>query len=251
MAYEMRSNNPLFNTATFQDAGAYDAAPANVMTVQGTALKALALSVLVFTAAAWSWNQVLEGGISPGFIIGTAIGGAVVAFITVMKPSIAGWTAPVYAVLEGLCLGAISVFFEKTRYPGIAIQAVGLTGGTLLIMLTLYATRTIRVTEKLTGAIVAATGALALFYLLTMILRLFSIQIPYIHSSGPIGIGFSLFVVGLAAFNLLLDFDAIEQGSNRGAPKNMEWYAAFGLLVTLVWLYIEILNLLRKLSDRR
>jgi uncharacterized YccA/Bax inhibitor family protein len=247
----MRSSNPVFNLGAFSQARGYESAPASMMTVQGTALKALALTVLVFTAAAWSWANVLSGQITPGFMIGTMIGGAVVAFITAFNPKIAAWTSPIYAILEGLCLGAISVFFEHSKYQGIVIQAVGLTAGTLFVMLFVYSTRMIRVTDRLITAVVSATGAICLLYFVTMILGFFGVSIPYIHASGPIGIGFSLFVVGVAAFNLLLDFDQIERGAASGAPKYMEWYGAFGLLVTLIWLYVEFLRLLSKLSDRR
>ncbi|MEO6810935.1 MAG: Bax inhibitor-1/YccA family protein, partial [Isosphaeraceae bacterium] len=143
----------------------------------------------------------------------------------------------------------ISNLFNQ-RYPGIATQAVGLTFGVLFVMLFLYGSRIIKVTQKLVVGIVAATGAVALLYIVTMVLSLFHIQVPFIFGAGPIGIGFSLFVVGLAAFNLLLDFDVIERGAATGAPKYMEWYGAFGLMVTLIWLYLEILRLLAKLQSR-
>ena len=250
LAQAFQSSNPVFASSTFQNFD-YSADRSQVMTVQGTAFKAFALTALTLVAAGWSWSKVIANEMQPGFVIGAGIGGMIVAFITIFKPKIASWTAPVYAVLEGLFLGAISVFFEKAAYQGMAMQAVGLTGGTLFVMLFIYMTGLIKVTEKLTSAIVAATGAIALFYLLTMVLRMFHVEIPYIHSSGPIGIAFSLFVVGLAAFNLLLDFEQIKRGAESGAPKWMEWYSAFGLLVTLVWLYLEILRLLRKISDRR
>ena len=155
-------------------------------------------------------------------------------------------------MLEGLFLGAISNVINQ-RYPGknLASQAVLLTAATLIMMLILYGTRIIRVTQKLTAGIVAATGAVMLVYLASMVLSLFHVTVPVIHSATPLGIAFSVFVVGLAAFNLLLDFDFIERGSSRGMPKAMEWYGAFGLLVTLIWLYLEIVRLLSKLQDRR
>ena len=163
-------------------------------------------------------------------------------------------TAPIYAALEGVFLGALSQIIEMrfhVRYPGIALQAVGLTAGVTFVMLFIYATGLIRVTDKLRSGIVMATGALCLFYLITMVMSFFGAQMPLVWSASPMGIGFSLLVVGLAAFNLLLDFDFIEKAAEYGAPKYMEWYGAFGLMVTLVWLYLEVLRLLRKLADQR
>ena len=178
------------------------------------------------------------------------IGGFIVAMITMFKPTIAPWTSPIYAALEGVLLGAISQFVELRYGGGIALQAVTLTCGVLFIMLFVYATRIIRVTEKLKMGIVVATSALCLFYLVTMLLRLFGMEMPFVFAGGTYGIAFSLFVVGLAAFNLLLDFDFIENASASQAPKYMEWYGAFSLIVTLVWLYLELLRLLAKLRGR-
>ena len=245
----MQTNNPAFNEnllSHFDNAGIRS----TTMSVTGTALKSFLLLGLLMTSAAWSYNEATQGNLGGGLLIGSLIGGAVLAFITIMKPTIAGWTSPVYSVLEGIFLGAISQQFDS-RYPGIAIQAVSLTGGTLFVMLFLYATRIIRVTQQLTTGIIAATGALALVYLVSIVINLFGYHMPMIFDSGPVGIAFSVFVVGLAAFNLLLDFDFIERGSEAGLPKSMEWYGAFGLMVTLVWLYLEVLRLLRKLQDRR
>ena len=167
-------------------------------------------------------------------------------------------TAPIYAAVEGVFLGAISQIVELkygdrvSGAGGIVMQAVSLTGGVLFVMMFVYATRIIRVTEKLQMAIVAATGALALFYIVSMVLSMFGFgTMPVVFTASPMGIGFSLFVVGLAAFNLLLDFDFIEKSAQHEAPKYMEWYGAFGLMVTLIWLYMEILRLLMKLADRR
>jgi uncharacterized YccA/Bax inhibitor family protein len=175
------------------------------------------------------------------------IGGFITAMITIFRPTSSPITAPIYAVLEGMFLGGISAFFEG-MYPGIAIQAVSLTLAVLGVMLFLYKARIIKVTEKLRGGIIAATGAIAVVYLVSWVLSMFNIYLPMIHSSGLMGIGFSLFVVGLAAFNLLLDFDFIEKGARNGAPKYMEWFSAFGLMMTLIWLYLEILRLLSKLN---
>ena len=161
----------------------------------------------------------------------------------------AGITAPIYAVIEGMILGSISAIFEK-NYPGIVIQAVGLTFGVLFCLLMVYKSRLIKVTDNFRLGVVAATGGIALFYFISLALGFFGMRIPFIHESGPLGIGFSLFVVVIASLNLVLDFDFIEKGAEAGAPKFMEWYGAFGLLVTLVWLYIEILRLLSKLRNR-
>jgi uncharacterized YccA/Bax inhibitor family protein len=229
-----------------------------VTTVQGSVAKTfLLLAILSFTAL-WSWNAFGTAQFPRVLLPISALGGFIVAMITIFKPTAAPVTAPIYAALEGVFLGAISKIYDLTygarfqgEYGGIAMQAVMLTCGVMFMMLFIYGTRLIRVTQKLQAGIIAATGALALFYLVTMLLSLFHVQMPLIFSSSPLGIGFSLLVVGLAAFNLLLDFDFIEKAAYVGAPKYMEWYAAFGLMVTLIWLYLEVLRLLAKLSDRR
>jgi uncharacterized YccA/Bax inhibitor family protein len=185
-----------------------------------------------------------------GLMLGGMIGGLVVALITIFKKTAAPVTTPLYGALEGLLLGGLSATFEA-RYPGIVIQAVALTFGTLFALLAAYKSKMIAVTENFRLGLTAATGAICLVYLVGLVLSFFGIRIPLIHESGPVGILFSLFVVGVAAFNLVLDFDFIERGAESGAPKYMEWYAAFGLIVTLVWLYLEILRLLAKLQDRR
>ena len=181
---------------------------------------------------------------------GGAIGGLVLCLVTVLQEGMGGDHRPLYALAEGLFLGAISAMYE-TRFHGIVLQAVLLTIGTLLALLGAYSMRLITATENFRLGVVAATGGILLVYLVTIVLGFFNIQIPYIHGSGIVGIGFSLFVVAIAALNLVLDFDFIEHGCTQGAPKYMEWYGAFGLLVTLVWLYLEILRLLSKLSSRK
>jgi uncharacterized YccA/Bax inhibitor family protein len=230
-----------------------------VTTVQGSVAKTfLLLAILSFTAL-WSWGAFRTERFPMALLPISAIGGFIVAMITIFRPTVAPWTAPIYAALEGTFLGALSQIIESSlnvrfpdgRYQGIAMQAVILTSGVLFFMLFVYQTRLIRVTEKLRAGIVMATGALCLFYLITILLRLFGVAMPLVFSSSPLGIGFSVLVVGLAAFNLLLDFDFIEQGAHYQAPKSMEWYGAFGLIVTLVWLYLEVLRLLRKLADQR
>jgi uncharacterized YccA/Bax inhibitor family protein len=172
------------------------------------------------------------------------------ALVTIFKKTWSSITAPIYALLEGLALGGISAFFEL-RYPGIAFQAVGLTFGTLFVMLLAYKTGVIRATQGFKIGVIAATGGIAVFYLISMVLRaFFHFDVPVLYSSSPWGIAFSLFVVVIAALNLVLDFDMIETGVNGGAPKYMEWYGAFGLMVTLIWLYLEILRLLSKARRR-
>jgi uncharacterized YccA/Bax inhibitor family protein len=221
------------------------------MTVQGTVNKTGVLLLLVLLTAAWTWRIYYTAADSMGiWVLGGAIGGFIVALVTVFKKQWAGVTAPLYALLEGLVLGGISSLMEA-RYPGIVIQAVGLTFGTLFGLLFAYRSGLIKATENFKLGVVAATGGIALVYIATMVLGMFNVRMPYIHESGLIGIGFSLFVVVIAALNLVLDFDFIENGTAQGAPKYMEWYAAFGLMVTLIWLYIEILRLLAKMRSRK
>jgi len=247
----VRTANPALNANTFSGLGvATDAA----MTVQGTVNRTGILLLLLIVSAAWTWDRFLSAGRSldaiGGLIVVGALGGLLVALITVFKRSWAPVTAPVYAVLEGLFLGGISSIFEA-RFPGIVLQAVALTFGTLGGLLLAYKSGLIPVTANFRLGIVAATGGICLVYVVSFVLGLFGIAFPYIHGSGPVGILFSLFVVIVAALNLVLDFDFIERGAESGAPKYMEWYAAFGLIVTLVWLYLEILRLLSKLRSRR
>ncbi|MEM7009483.1 MAG: Bax inhibitor-1/YccA family protein, partial [Thermodesulfobacteriota bacterium] len=193
-----------------------------------------------------------EGGLENAslmyWLYGGLIGGLIFAFITIFKKTWAPITAPIYAILEGLAIGGISAIFEL-QFSGIVFQAVSLTFGTLFAMLVTYRLGLIKVTEKFRMGVVAATGAIFVVYLLSFVLGFFSINVPFIHSGGTIGILFSLFVVVIAALNLVLDFDFIEKGAEHGAPKYMEWYGAFGLIITLVWLYIEFLRLLSKLRQ--
>jgi uncharacterized YccA/Bax inhibitor family protein len=237
----------------------YGASRSTTMTVQGTIGKTFALLAILSATAIWSWSATLNGQLQPVVFPAAGIGGFILAMITIFRPSLSPWTAPVYAAFEGVFLGTLSCLIENSmvdqlghpRYPGIAIQAVSMTAGTLFVMLFVFATRLVRVTDRLRAGIVGATGALCLVYLIAFVASLFGAHVPFINDPTPIGIGFSVFVVGLAAFNLLLDFDFIERGAHSSAPKYMEWYGAFGLMVTLVWLYLEILRLLRKFQDRR
>ncbi|HMD08871.1 MAG TPA: Bax inhibitor-1/YccA family protein [Candidatus Acidoferrum sp.] len=248
MAGFMRTSNPALNEKAFKG----QVVVGEAMTLQGTVNKTGLLLLCVVATAAWTWG--LAHSNTPEVVypwmIGGIIGGFVVALVTIFKKTWSPFTAPMYALLEGLALGGISALFEKT-YPGVAIQAVGLTLGTLFVMLLAYKTGLIRATQGFKIGVIAATGGIAVFYLVEMALSFFlHVQVPAINGSGPWGIAFSLFVIAIAAFNLVLDFDMIETGVNGGAPKYMEWYGAFGLMVTLIWLYLEILRLLGKVRRR-
>ncbi|HEX5871528.1 MAG TPA: Bax inhibitor-1/YccA family protein [Longimicrobium sp.] len=244
----MRTSNPSLNSKTFERA----APGAGVMTIGGTVNKVGILLLLMLVPASYMWNKVLtawEPSQAMGPALIGAIGAFIVAIITVFKKTWAPVTAPLYAVLEGLFLGAISGVMNMA-YPGIAMQAIALTIGTLFTLLLAYRSGLIRATENFKLGVVAATGGIAMLYLVNIVMGFFGARIPFIHESGTVGILFSLFVVVIAALNLVLDFDFIENGAEMGAPKYMEWYAAFGLMVTLVWLYLEILRLLAKLQSR-
>ena len=248
MASLMRTSNPALNEKAFKG----QVAIGDAMTLQGTVNKTGVLLLCVVATAAWTWglsHSPAPEAVYP-WMVGGLAGGFVVALVTIFKKNWSPFTAPIYALLEGLALGGISSIFEKT-YPGVAIQAVGLTLGTLFVMLLAYKTGMIRATQSFKIGVIAATGGIAVFYLVEMVLGMFfHINVPAINGSGPWGIAFSLFVVIIAALNLVLDFDMIETGVSGGAPKYMEWYGAFGLIVTLVWLYLEILRLLGKVRRR-
>ena len=256
----IRSGNPALKESTFLDlgSGTVVSRDAGAMTLNGTVNKTGILLLLSVLTAAFAWTQSVVTGpdgtamVAPGvtiYALGGAIGGFILAMVTVFKKTWSPVTAPLYALVEGFFLGAISAVFEL-KYPGIVFQAVVLTFGTLGALLAAYRSGLIRATENFKLGVVAATGGIALVYLVSMGLRLFGKDIPLIHESGLVGIGFSLFVVVIAALNLVLDFDFIESGVEAGAPKYMEWYGAFGLMVTLVWLYLEFLRLLSKLQSR-
>lgn len=244
----MRTSNPSLNSKTFERA----APGAGVMTIEGTVNKVGILLLLMLVPASYMWNKVLNAW-DPSAAMGTAMlglfGAFIFALITIFKKTWAPVTAPIYAVLEGLFLGAISGVFHQ-KYPGIAMQAIALTIGVLFTLLLAYRSGIIRATENFKLGVVAATGGIAMLYLVNIVMGFFGASIPFIHESGTFGILFSLFVVVIAALNLVLDFDFIEHGAEAGAPRYMEWYAAFGLMVTLVWLYLEILRLLAKLQSR-
>ncbi len=220
------------------------------MTIGGTVSATAVLLVILLMGGGIGWSQVktVDGEVSsiPAWLIIGLIGALGVAILTIFKPKLARFTSPVYALLEGLVLGAISHVYEA-QWNGIVVQAVGLTVAVLSILLFLYATRVIKVTDKLRTGIIAATGAVFVVYLIAIVLRLFGVNVGFLNDGGPMAILFSLIVVGIASANLVLDFDFIERGAAAGAPKYMEWYGAFGLLVTLVWLYLELLRLLGNL----
>ena len=245
----MRTSNPALNDKTWRG---LPYVAGERMTMDGTVNKTGMLLVCSLATAFWTWHLFLAerdpAAVFPLMLLGV-FGGLVFGLVTSFKREWAPVTAPVYALLEGLVLGGLSSLFE-VRYPGIAMEAVCLTFGTLFLMLFLYRSRIIKVTDKLRLGIVAATGAVCLFYFLQMILGFFGMRFMSVYGSGPIGIGFSLIVVGIAALNLVLDFDFIERGVAAGAPKYMEWYGAFGIMVTLIWLYIEMLRLLSKVRSR-
>jgi uncharacterized YccA/Bax inhibitor family protein len=252
------TSNPAFSQDIFAGFEQVYGKPRSMtMTVQGAVGKTCLLLAILSATALWSWNATANGAVAGGAMVLAGLGGFVFAMITIFKPTASPWTAPIYAACEGVFLGAVSQIVElqthvkHPEYGGIALQAVSLTCGVLFVMLFLYGSRLIRVTDKLRMGIIMATGALCFFYLITFVLGFFGVTMPLVFSATPLGIGFSLFVVGLAAFNLLLDFDFIENCARSEAPKYMEWYGAFGLIVTLVWLYLEILRLLSKLADRR
>ncbi len=269
----MRTSNPALNDKVFAPAqtsvidttavagGAFGQGQAppfapvqgEAMTVGGVVEKSAFLLLLLLASAAFGWSQVDQTDLGapqvPGWLLVALLGGLGIAVLTIFKPKLSPYTSPVYALVEGLVVGAISAVYNAS-FEGIVLQAVGLTVGVFAVMLALFALRIIKVTEKLRMGIVAATGAIFLVYMVNIVLSLFGASVPFLHDTGPLGIGISLVIVGVAAFNLLLDFDFIERGVKMGAPRHMEWYGAFGLMVTLIWLYLELLRLLSKLRSR-
>ena len=248
----MRTANPALNSKTFTDIARISDLSRS-MTIQGTISKTLLMLILVLIPAAWTWNLFFNTGnpaaVTP-WLFGGTVGGFIVALVTIFHKEWAVVTAPLYSVLEGLAIGGVSALAEA-EFPGIVIQAVSLTFGTLFCLLLVYKSGLIKATENFKLGVVAATGGIALIYLITLLLGFFGIRVAYIHDSGIIGIGISVFVVIIAALNLVLDFDFIESGASSGAPKFMEWYAAFGLMVTLIWLYLEMLRLIAKIISRK
>ncbi|MDE2052205.1 MAG: Bax inhibitor-1/YccA family protein [Gammaproteobacteria bacterium] len=241
-----RTGNPGLNDRTFASLPRLGIGVEG-MTLKGTVDRSFLLLIVLMVAALWPWSQMASGdvqAVSSTMMLGL-IGGFVLALIISFKATLAPYLAVPYAALEGLAVGGISAVLEQ-RYPGIAIQAVGLTFGVLAVLLFAYRMRWLRATARFRAMVIGATGGIALLYLATMILGFFHVAVPVLNAATPLGIGISLVIVGVAALNLVLDFDLIERGVAGGAPKYMEWYAAFGLMVTLVWLYIEMLRLLSK-----
>ncbi|MCB9285220.1 MAG: Bax inhibitor-1/YccA family protein [Lewinellaceae bacterium] len=235
------SGNPVLSDETYRKAAGV--ATDETMTVRGAVQKSFLLAAVLVVVGVWSFMNA-----NPLFIWVGAIGGLIAVLVAVFKKEWSPVLAPVYAALEGLALGAITAIYAAA-YDGIVFNAITLTVAILLAMLFLYQTRIIKVTDKLRSGIIMATTGIFLVYMVDIVLGFFGVNVPYLHSGGMIGIGISLFIVGVASLNLLLDFDQFEKGEQYGAPKYMEWFSALGLLVTLVWLYLEILRLLSKLRD--
>lgn len=226
------------------------------MTVRGSINKFGFLMLMVIAGAAYTWHLYasFQEQTMSMFMWGGVIGGLITALIISFKPTTARFLAPLYGLLEGFFIGAISAVLNAAfseKYPGLIMQAVGLTFGVALAMFLLYNFRIIRATQRFKSVVFGATAGIAIFYLITLVLRMFNVDLPFMYNASPLGIGISIFIVAIAALNLILDFDMIEQGANAGAPKYMEWYGAFGLLVTMVWLYIEILKLLSRFASSR
>jgi len=247
-----KSGNPALNQKFFQKSLQVD--QSEVMTERGTLNKFGLLFLLVLASSSFTWSAFYQGTNVFPWIIISAIVGLILAFVISFRPMWSAYLVPVFGLVEGVFVGGISAYYNfafAEKAPGLVMQAVGLTFGVVIAMYLLYRFRIIKATEKFKAIIFTATAGIALFYVLAMLLSLFGIQMPLIHESTMMGIGFSLVVVAVAALNLILDFDMIENGVAMGAPKYMEWFGAFGLLVTIVWLYLEILRLLSKFASRK
>ncbi len=242
----MATANPAMNEAVFHRAGRADmAAPA--MTIEGTTFKTAFLMMILSATGIYTYSQATSGASQTNGLLALGfVGGFITALVTIFYPKASPVSAPVYAALEGLVMGGISAMYARL-YQGIVFEAVGLSVGVLATMLFLYGTRIIRATEKFKMGVFAATGGICLVYLVSFVLSFFGATVPFIHQPTWVGIGFSLVVVVVAALNLILDFDFIERGVQLQAPKYMEWYGGFSLMVTLVWMYLEILRLLAKM----
>lgn len=245
----MRTSNPILREKSFEKTQFLQINESDLMTVNGTINKSFLMLLFIIASASIVWSffyNPLRNYLVMPLMIGGAILGFITAIIISFKPAYAKTLSLLYALFEGAFVGGLSAILEKF-YPGIVIQAVALTFGVVLGMLVLYKTGIIKVTNKFKMGVFAATAGIGLYYLFTVIIGFFGFRNSLVYSTSTFGIVFSLFVVGIAALNLVLDFDFIVNASERGYPKFMEWYAAFGLMVTLVWLYIEILRLLSKL----
>lgn len=251
-----KSSNPTVTEKVFKSSLGTADASAGTMTIGGSIGKFGFLLLMVMGGAFYTWNLPGKGQTSllhTMMMVGL-FGGLITAMIIIFKPQLAKYVAPLYALLEGFALGGISVVVQAAfaeKYPGIVLQAVGLTFAVALGMLALYGFRVIRATQKFRSIIFSATLGIMLFYLITWVLSLFHVNVAFMYDSSLLGIGVSIFIVAIAALNLILDFDMIERGAEMGAPKYMEWYGAFGLMVTMVWLYLEILKLLSRFAGRK
>ena len=247
----MRTSNPTLKPEVFTKMGSV--AQGEEMTVQGVVNKTGLLLLCVLVSAGWTWMQFFQAGGNPAAVQGWMwfgiIAGFGLAIATVFKKEWAPVTAPLYAFAEGFFIGGISSIFEAS-YPGIVIQATSLTFGTLFAMLVAYRSGMVKATEGFKLGVMAATGGIALVYFVAIVLSFFGVNLSFIYGNGVLGIGFSLFVVVIAALNLVLDFDLIEKGAQYRLPKFMEWYCSFALMVTLIWLYVEFLRLLSKARSR-
>ena len=251
-----KSGNPTLTQKMFDKSMSLDANMQGTMSVRGAINKFGFLMLMVIAGAAYNWHMFEQGQTNTMYILlmTGVFGGLITALAISFKPNWASYLAPLYGLLEGLFIGGISAVMNAAfakQYPGLVMQAVGLTFGVAIAMFLLYNFRIIKATEKFKSVIIASTLGIGIFYLLTMVLRLFGVNVSFMYDSSWLSIGISLFVVAIAALNLIMDFDMIEQGAERGAPKFMEWYGAFGLLVTMVWLYLEILRLLSKLASNK
>ena len=239
----LRSGNPVLSKSTFASAERIT----EKMTIEGTVNKT-AISLFLLIGTGYLTFEVMN----PILLITCGVGGFIVAIITIFKKEWAPVTVPIYAILEGGLLGGISYMYN-TMYDGIVTNAIYLTVGILLSLLMAYRSGLIKPSENFKLGIAAATGGIAIVYLINFVMGFYGsgMGVMSINNSSMMSIGFSLVVIVIAALNLVLDFDFIEEGAEKGAPKYMEWYGAFGLLVTLIWLYLEILRLLAKLNSRK
>ena len=247
----IKSGNPALSEKNFQTV--FVGNGSETMTLKGTLNKFGFMLLMLMGSAYYSWKEFAGSGNVTALLWTGLIGGLITAVVIIFKKEWAGYLAPFYALMEGLFLGAISAMYNNAfaaKAPNLIMNAVGLTFGVAIAMYFLYSFKIIKATEKFKSVIIMATVGIGVFYLISMVVRMFGVDIAFLHEGSLMGIGFSLVVVTVAALNLILDFDMIEKGTEAGAPKYMEWYGAFGLMVTIVWLYLEILRLLSKLSSR-
>ncbi len=252
-----QSSNPTLTDKIFDRSRTQIGDIQGTMTVRGTMNKFGFLMLMVLGSATYTWQLYVQNNPSLMMILMVTgiIGGLITALVISFKPNLSTYLAPLYGILEGFFLGALSAILNESfakKFPGLIITSVGLTLGVAFAMFLLYNFRIIKPTQKFKSVLFAATGGIAVFYLITMVIGLFNVNVPFMHfgDSSLLGIGISLFVVAIAALNLILDFERIEMGAEMGAPKYMEWYSAFGLLVTIVWLYVEIVKLLSRFSSK-